>query len=184
MMGTTDSKVPDAQASYEKMMTFIFPALAGTDAMSLTGGMLDFALSANYEQVVIDNEISGQVLRLRSGFEVNSETLAVDVIREVGHGGTYLPTEHTFEHFKQEFWFPNLADRNPYERWVSEGKKDMLQRAKGEVGRILKNHVPQGISESRKDEVRRVVKEIFNRENVDYEKYDLEQVSQNLTDNL
>ncbi len=176
MMGTTDSKVPDAQASYEKMMTFILPALAGTDCMSLAGGMLDFALSANYEQMVIDNEISGQVLRIRSGFDVNSETLAVDVIKKVGHGGTYLPTEHTLEHFRQEFWFPNLADRNPYERWASEGKKDILQRAKGEVEKILKSHVPQGICKSRKEEVRRVVKKIFSRENVDYEKYDLEKV--------
>lgn len=174
MTGTTDSKAPDAQASYEKMMTFILPALAGADCMSLTGGMLDFALSANYDQMLIDNEIAGQVQRIRKGFEVNDETLAVHVIKQVGHGGTYLPTEHTLKHFKDEFWFAKLADRTPYETWSAKGKKDILQRAKEEVTEILRNHRPKGISESRKKEVTKVVKEIFRRENVNYEKYNLD----------
>ena len=171
MAGTTDSKAPDAQASYEKMMTFILPALTGTDCMSLTGGMLDFALSANYEQMVIDNEIAGQVLRIRRSFDVNDETLAVPVIKEVGHGGTYLPTEHTLKHFKDEFWFAKLADRTPYETWASKGKKDILQRAKERVEEILETHMPKGISKSRKKEVEKIVREIFKREKIDYEKY-------------
>ncbi|MFH1905478.1 MAG: trimethylamine methyltransferase family protein [bacterium] len=174
MMGTTDSKAPDAQASYEKMMTFILPALAGCDCMSLTGGMLDFALSANYEQTVIDNEIAGQVLRLRKGFEINEDTLAVDVIKEVGHDGTYLPTEHTFRHFKDELWFPKLADRTPYTTWSSKGKKDILKRAKEKVEEILKTHKAKGIDNNKKEEVNRIVKEIFKREKVDYKKYNLE----------
>jgi len=177
MMGTTDSKAPDAQASYEKMMTFILPALAGTDCMSLTGGMLDFALSANYEQMVIDNEIAGQVLRLRKGFEINEDTLATDVIKEVGHDGTYLPTEHTLRHFKNEFWFPELTDRTPYTTWSLKGKKDILKRAKEKVEEILKTHKVKGIDNSKKEEVDRIVKEIFKREKVNYEKYDLEKYS-------
>ncbi len=176
MMGTTDSKAPDAQASYEKMMTFILPALAGTDCMSLTGGMLDFALSANYEQMVIDNEIAGEVLRIRKGFEVNDETLAVSVIKQVGHGGTYLPTEHTLKHFKDELYFTKFADRNTYETWSSAGKKDMLQRAKEKVAEILKKPRQTGVFESKRKDVAAVVKEIFKREKVDHGKYDLEKL--------
>ena len=174
MMGTTDSKAPDAQASYEKMMTFILPALAGADCMSLTGGMLDFALSANYEQMIIDDEIAGEVLRIRKGFEVNDEALAVSVIRQVGHGGTYIPTEHTLKHFKDELYFTKFADRTPYETWASNGKKDILQRAKEKVKEILKTHKPKHLDDNKREEVGRIVKEIFKREKVNYEKYNLE----------
>ena len=173
MMGTTDSKAPDGQACYEKMMTFILPAIAGTDCISLAGGMLDFALSASYEQMIIDNEISGQVLRIRRAFEVNEETLAVPVIKEVGHGGTFLPTEHTLRHFKDELYFTKLADRTTYETWAATGKKDMLQRAKEKVAEILKKPRTAGITQSRRENVAAVVKEIFKREKIDYDTYDL-----------
>ena len=174
MMGTTDSKAPDAQAAYEKMMTFLLPALAGTDCMSLTGGMLDFALSASYEQMIIDNEIAGQVLRLRKGFDVNEETLAVSVIKQVGHGGMFLDTEHTLRHFKDELYFTNFADRSSYETWASAGRKDILHKAKEKAAEILKETTERGISQDRKDHVTQVVKEIFKREKVNYEEYDLE----------
>ena len=174
MMGTTDSKAPDAQAAYEKMMTFLLPALAGTDCMSLSGGMLDFALGASYEQMVIDNEMAGQVLRVRQGFEVNEETLAVDVIKQVGHGGTFLQTEHTLKHFRKELYFTDFADRNPYETWAAEGRQDMLHKAKDRAAKILEEIREAGISQDRRDQVTEVVKEIFEREKINYDQYDLE----------
>ena len=176
MMGTTDSKAPDAQASYEKMMTFILPALTGTDCMSLSGGMLDFALSASYEQMIIDNEMAGQVLRIRRAFEVNEETLAVPVIKEVGHGGIFLSTEHTLKHFRDEFYFTKLADRTTYETWAATGKKDMLQRARDIASAVPVEATGRGISLPRRQQVAQVVKEIFKREKIDYDKYDLERV--------
>lgn len=174
MMGTTDSKAPDAQASYEKMMTFLLPALAGTDCMSLSGGMLDFALSASYEQMIIDNEMAGQVLRVRQGFDVDEETLALSVIEQVAHGGTFLTADHTLKHFKNELYFTKFADRTPYEAWASAGRKDMLQRAKEKAAEILAETTTAGIDQSRREDVTEVVKQIFKREKIDYEKYNLE----------
>ena len=169
IVGITDSKVPDAQAAYEKMMTMLLPALADVDCMSLVGGMLDFALSASYEQMVIDNEIAGQVLRIRRGFKITDETLAVDVIKEVGHGGHYLEHKHTLKHFREELWIPEIADRYSREVWENKGGKDIKERAKEKAQKIIQEHYPTPLSEERQKEVDKVVKRIMKREKITYE---------------
>ncbi|GAI23470.1 unnamed protein product, partial [marine sediment metagenome] len=40
------------------------------------------------------------------------ETVALDVIKDVGIGGEYLSCEHTLRHFKEELSFSDLAWRN------------------------------------------------------------------------
>ena len=162
--GHTDSKVPDAQAAYEKMMTLIPPALAGADGLRLVAGELDFGLSASYEQMVIDNEIAGQVLRITRGIEVSDETLALDVIKEVGPAGNYLSHGHTLKHFRDELWLPQLADRQSRGTWESDGQKDMLRRAQERVRDILENHHPQPLDEDRRLAVASVVRDICERE--------------------
>jgi len=167
--GISDSKIPDAQAAYEKMMTSLVPALAGADSMSLIGGELDFGLSASYEQLVIDDEIAGQILRIVRGFEVNEETLAVNVIHEIGPGGHYLEHEHTYRHFRQELWVPRLTDRRTWEEWETEGKKDILARARERVEQLLASHKPIPLPEKRVKAVDAVVRDICEREGVEYE---------------
>lgn len=162
--GHTDSKVPDAQAAYEKMMTMIPPALAGADGLRLVAGELDFGLSASYEQMVIDNEIAGQVLRITRGFEVSDESLALEVIKEVGPGGNYLSHQHTLRHFRDELWQPQLADRQSWDTWQRAGQKDTLCRAREKVKDILENHHPRPLDEDRKRAVAAVVRDICERE--------------------
>lgn len=162
--GHTDSKVPDAQAAAEKMLTMLPPALAGTDCLRLVAGELDFGLSASYEQLVIDNEMAGEVLRIGRGVEVNPETLALDVIKRVGLGGNYLGERHTLKHFKEELWLPPLADRRGRDVWESKGGLDILQRAQGRVADILEKHHPRPLSEERRKAVAAAVGEICARE--------------------
>ena len=57
-------------------------------------------------KTVIDNEILGNVIRVLKGVEVNKETLAIDIIREVGPAGNFLAHEHTARNFRQEFYIP------------------------------------------------------------------------------
>ena len=167
--GISDSKVPDAQAAYEKALTTLVPCLAGADSTSLIGGELDFGLSANYEQLVIDDEIAGQILRIVRGFEVNEETLALDVIRDVGPGGHYLGTDHTRRCFRQELWVPSLSDRSAWGVWEAGGKKDILVRARERVEGLLAAHEPIPLPEARARAVDAIVRDICEREGVEYE---------------
>ncbi len=164
---TSDSKVPDSQAAYEKMMIGLLSALGGVDCLTLLGGQLDFALSASYEQMVIDNEIAGQILRILKGFEVNKETLAAEIIKNTDHGGHYLENEHTFKHFKDVAWFPLLSDRQSREEWEAQGGKDAVNRAKDIARKLIEENRPKPLSDERMAEVDKIVNDILKRENVE-----------------
>ena len=165
----TDSKIPDGQAAYEKMMTTLLPILAGADCMTLSAGMIDFGLSASYEQLVIDNEIAGQVQRIRRGFEVTDDTLALNVMEEVGPGGTFLPTEHTLKHFRKEHWMPGLSDRQNREVWESNGARSLLQRAQEKAQKLWNTPFKPQIAQSSMEDVEQIVKDICLREKVNYD---------------
>ena len=74
--GMSDSKVVDVQNGYEKAMTDILVALAGSNFIHDAAGLIEFALTASYKQYVIDDEIIGMTMRAVRGIDVSDETIA------------------------------------------------------------------------------------------------------------
>jgi trimethylamine--corrinoid protein Co-methyltransferase len=138
--GMTDSKLLDAQSGYESALTNLLCALAGANFIHDAAGMMEFALTACYEKFVIDNEILGMTMRAVEGIKVNDETLAFDLIKDVGPGGHFVTAKHTRRFMRREHYHPQLSDRNSREQWESEGKKATWQRASEEVARLLNGH--------------------------------------------
>ncbi len=145
--GMSDSKVVDAQAGFESANTAMVVALSGCNYIHDAFGLLEFCTTLSYEKMVVDNDSVGMVLRAVKGVEVNRDTLAVDIIKEVGPGGHFLDHEHTVTHVRNEFYFPQLADRQQRVVWEAEGSKDTVTRAHEKASYILKNHVPLGFPE-------------------------------------
>lgn len=141
-VGTTDSKLPDAQAAHESATTAMLAALAGGNFIHEAFGMLDGALTVSYAQYVIDNDIVGSCLRTLRGIEVTDDTLAYDVIEKVGPGGNYLSEEHTIRYMRTESYYPRASDRQQYQRWIDAGSKDSWKRAEEVVTEILNS--PRG----------------------------------------
>ena len=141
-VGTTDSKLPDAQAAHESATTAMLAALAGGNFIHEAFGMLDGALTVSYAQYVIDNDIVGSCLRTLRGIEVNDDTLAYDVIKKVGPGGNYLSEEHTIRYMRTESYYPRASDRQQYQRWIDAGSKDSWKRAEEVASEILNS--PRG----------------------------------------
>ena len=166
MRGMADSKLPDAQAAYEKMMTLLLPALAGADCISQAGAMLGGGLLASFEQLLVDHEIVGQILHIMKGVTVDAEHLALDVIREVGVGGNYLAQEHTCRHFRDEMHFTGIADRRTWEGWTSAGGKSIVERAAERWPEIVAGHTRRGIEPDRQRDVDHAVRDICDREGV------------------
>lgn len=67
----------------------------------------------------MSDEIIGYAIRIARGIEISAETLALDVIDEVGPRGEFITSEHTNEHFRKELWIPSLIDKNRYDVWVA-----------------------------------------------------------------
>jgi trimethylamine--corrinoid protein Co-methyltransferase len=95
-------------------------------------------------QFVIDNDILGMALRVLQGIEVSEETLAVDVVDQVGPGGHYLMSEHTIRHMRSEFYYPSaVVDRQADGIWPLDSAPELWTRAKKLVQDILNTHQPQ-----------------------------------------
>ncbi|MEL7564621.1 MAG: trimethylamine methyltransferase family protein [Dehalobacterium sp.] len=141
--GCTDAKIFDQQAAAEIGQNILVAALCGANLVHDLGYM-ECGLTASWEQMVVGNEIIGQVKRFMKGIRVDRETLALDVLDRVGPGGHFLGDEHTFTHFKGEHWAPKLFDRRYHSAWQSDGSLTLGERARREVKRILDEHkVPE-----------------------------------------
>jgi trimethylamine--corrinoid protein Co-methyltransferase len=127
--GVTDAKIPDIQSGFEKGVSYLLVAMAGADYIHLAAGMLDSGNSISYEQFIIDNEILGMVLRLIRGVDVDTETLGINTIENVGPGGNYITDEHTVKHMFKQFFYPTLAIRMNFDRWQEKGKPTPLTNA-------------------------------------------------------
>ena len=158
------------QAAFEKTLTYLLSALAGADCITMAGALLDFGLSASYEQLAIEDEIVRWVQRILSGSTINESTMAEDEIMRLPFGGHYLETEHTLTHFKRELSFTKLADRRSWEKWYNDGAKDIVKRSHEHVQQIISTSKPvQGIPESRQIAVDRFAAEVCRNHGVDPE---------------
>ncbi|MFB0546935.1 MAG: trimethylamine methyltransferase family protein [Anaerolineae bacterium] len=154
--GCTDSKVFDEQAALEGTMSVLFSALSGGDLVHDVG-YLEGAMTGSLQQLVMMDESIGLVRRIVRGIEVNDETLALGVIEKVGPGGHYLSEEHTLRHFKTDFWFPKLMDRQRWGDWELMGKKRMRDRVQERLDKILASHEPTPVSEETKKTIKEVL---------------------------
>ena len=65
-------------------------------------GMMEMGMTMSYEQLLCDAEIARMSRRLEYGIPVNKDTLALDVIKEVGPANNYLATRHTLKYMRKE----------------------------------------------------------------------------------
>lgn len=142
--GCTDSKCLDEQASLEGALSVFFSALSGGDLCHDVGYM-ESGMTGSILQTVMMDDAIGYSRRITRGIEVTPDTLAVDVIRDVGPDGHYLYHDHTMQHFKTEFWYPNLCDRHNYEEWAAEGHQTMRERVIDRTREILATHNPSPV---------------------------------------
>jgi len=154
--GCSDSSLYDEQAAIEGALWTLLSSLNGGNLVHDVG-YINNGLTTSYEQLVVSNEVISMVRRITGGFEINEETLALDLIDKVGPGGEYLTSEHTLKHFKEN-WSPRVFSRTPYERWEKEGKKDLASRANEKAREILKTHTPRPLDALLQAELRKIVK--------------------------
>jgi len=153
--GATGAKVVDQQAGAQAAFSLLIEALSGANIVHDIGytGRAD---CYSLELLVICDELIEFVRRFMGGVEINEETLALDVIDEVGPHGHYLDHEHTMKHYREE-WYPELFDaHDEYEDWVAEGSRTMGERAAERVDEILAEHQPEPLPpdvQKRLDEV-------------------------------
>ncbi|HIZ77513.1 MAG TPA: trimethylamine methyltransferase family protein [Firmicutes bacterium] len=107
----TDSKVVDAQSGYESMMTLMADWSNNMNLIIHSAGILDSYNATSYEKLIQDFEIVRYVKRYFRDFEVNDDTIPLDLIDEVGHSGEFLTKDHTFQYCHSEPLNPTISSR-------------------------------------------------------------------------
>ncbi len=118
-------------------------------------GYLESGLTFSLAQLVLCDEIVSWIRAFTKDFEVNEETIALDVIEKAGHFGQYLSTDHTLKHYRER-WYPSIFERGNYMAWKDSGAKSLTERASEKIDRVLKNHSPEALP----DEIRKTLRQI------------------------
>ncbi|MCL4393657.1 MAG: trimethylamine methyltransferase family protein [Chloroflexi bacterium] len=151
-----DAKFPDVQAGIEKTLTATLAVVAGSRVLSAGLGCLALSGVSSLAQIVIDYELCKSLEHLLRGFVVDTETLGLDLIKQIGIGGSFLGEQHTVRHMRQTLFFPELSDRRATGQWVLD-RKGMLDRAKAKVRRILReDKEPQFLKAEQTNELERI----------------------------
>ena len=115
-------------------------------------------MTIDFGQLVMDNEFARMIKFLLHGIPVNDETLAVDVIREIGIGKDFLSHDATYKHMRSQSQ-PQLIDRRMREDWQASGSTDIHARASEEARRILETHRPDPLPDDVLGTIRSIVEE-------------------------
>lgn len=124
----SDALVPDFQCGFEKTFSAVLSSLAGSVSIGCQG-IAGADQGFSFEQLIIDNEWLDAWNYVVAGIEVNEETIAEELIHEVGIGGNFIAEEHTAMHIRENWWPSQVFFRDSYDAWQDGGKKDSLDRA-------------------------------------------------------
>jgi trimethylamine--corrinoid protein Co-methyltransferase len=142
---------------HEKTLTGLMAALAGANLI-YGPGMLESGITFDFAQLVMDNEFARMIKHTVNGFSVNKDTLAVDIIHQIGPAKDFLMHAHTFKHMRSQSR-PELIDRKGKEEWKSSGGKDIYAKAAEKARDILDNHKPEPLSENVATQIRSIIKD-------------------------
>ena len=158
LAGATDSKMLDAQAGIESAFSILSQGLSGLNLIHDVGYVAS-GMACSLEQLVMGNEVVGMTKRFVEGITVNRETIARQIMEDVGPGGHFLVQQHTMDHFKKELSNAKLMNRQTIDGWKDAGKPSMEDRVKEEVRKISETHKPEPLSDKIISELDRLKRE-------------------------
>ncbi len=154
----TSAKEPGPQSCYEKMSSGLPQFFTGCDMIAGLG-LLDDVTMLSYEQMVIDDEMARIMGRLSGGVIVDDEHMAVDLIKKVNAGGSFLSHRHTMHWLHKEHFIPDITDRRTGEAWEADGSKNVVTRAREKAAKIMKDHQVQPLTTDVSTRFEEIVKE-------------------------
>lgn len=143
LAGASDSKAVDQQAAAEAALTLMLTAFVGGHIVHDVG-YLESGMTGCLAQLTICDEIIAWIKRCLSPVETGPEALALDLIDQLGIEGDFIKTDHTLQHFREQ-WHPTLFNREKHRTWVERGAKTLAERAAAKVDAILAAHKPTAL---------------------------------------
>jgi trimethylamine--corrinoid protein Co-methyltransferase len=156
--GKTDACVPGIQVGVEKAISMYVAVMAGAIGFGAVGH-LENAVTFSPLQLVIDNEIARYVRHAVRGFEVNEQTLALNVIEEVGPNGHTYDHDHTVQNFRDVELLSPFFDSWTWGVRDSLDRERFEKRAAAKVRELLAAESPPVLSAEQEAAIDEIVKE-------------------------
>ncbi|MCI2399922.1 trimethylamine methyltransferase family protein [Aliiroseovarius subalbicans] len=131
------SKLPDAQAMQQAMMSMMSAVQCGANYVLHSAGFLDGLLSMSYEKFVLDTDLCGALHAYLNGVKTDEDSLGFDALAEFGPGEHLFSTQHTLRHYQTAYYDSALDDNQPWETWDEQGEVDMAARANTRWKKLL-----------------------------------------------
>lgn len=141
----TSSKTADGQAMQESADAMNAGLMAGANFVLHAAGWLESGMTMGYEKFVMDLDHCGMMHRVMTGLSLDDNALGTAAFRQAGPGENFLGVEHTLRNFETANYMSDLADTDPYEQWVDNGREDIERRANQRWKEMLKQYEPPGL---------------------------------------
>ena len=132
--GATDSKIPDAQSGFEKAMSVLLAAQAGSNMITQAAGMQAALMGCALESYIIDNDMIGAILRTLDMPLSLEPTYVLEALKDVVEGeGHFLGQADTLNRMQTDYLYPQFSDRETIEQWQDKGMTTILDRARADL---------------------------------------------------
>ncbi len=153
--GTSDSQVFDGQAVLEVTSSCMMAALSGANLVHDVG-LLGNATVVMPDMIVATDEIINMIRHLLSEVRTDEETLALDVIRDVGPGGAFVTHPHTLHHVR-DVWYPDLLYRGGAKAWSGSEQLTFEQRVNAQTRELIECHQPEPLPEDVAEDIQEII---------------------------
>jgi trimethylamine--corrinoid protein Co-methyltransferase len=160
--GASESKVLDLQAAIESTFQVVISGLSGATLIHDVG-FLDCAEIGSLESLIMNDEIISMARWLMRGIEISDDTLALDLIDQVGPAGEFASRKETARLCRTEVWNPRLMDRQTWASWEAQGALTMIERIKGRLEGILSSHKPPDLPDGAAEQIEAVLQKAESR---------------------
>jgi trimethylamine---corrinoid protein Co-methyltransferase len=143
----------DYQAAVESQLAACAAISAGANLLMHAAGWMEGGLCASFEKFVLDVEMLQMMAVWLEPVRIDKETLALDVIEEVGPGGHFFGTAQTIEKYETAFYRPLIFNTRSHGQWVEDGKLDATARAHQVYLQALKEYHPPALDPARREAI-------------------------------
>jgi trimethylamine--corrinoid protein Co-methyltransferase len=149
---SADSKSTDIQLAMEKYSALFHGTVCQSDAMN----------GANYDQMLIDNEIVSMVkymvdsLRSLNG-AVSKEEIFNDIKTSLENKMYFMDSDTTVGEFKKRLWESNLLVRENFDRWKDGGMKSILDNSRVKTTEIVETYEVEPFDSNTEREINSIV---------------------------
>ena len=118
-------------------------------------GWLEGGLIASPEKFIMDCEMLQLIQRYMEPdlLDTDTDTIAVDAIKEVGPSGHYFGIQHTQDRYQTAFHEPFVSDWRNFEAWEAAGATETPERANKLFKDIISNFQAPPMAEDRHEEL-------------------------------